>query len=393
MITPKIPARLASVFALLWLALGVTAAGAHPSGTTKAIIRLLDHDSLTIEIDANSLDVASAIATSLNPVRFDSAQVRLFQERAAHYLLSRVVLQADHRSVVHPEVILWKRDGAGPQDDLVRDSLAANDTIMVFTYGGRLPAQANSLTFSAAIFPEFGVQTLCETSVYWKDTLIERRWLTVDKTLRLALSPDSLAARLAAVREKPASAAGENLFVRFLGLGFKHILPLGVDHILFVVALFLFSTRLRPLLLQVTAFTVAHSITLALALLGIFSLPAGLVEPLIALSIAVVGLENVFFRNVKKSRWLLVFAFGLIHGMGFAGVLSELGLPEGGFWPALIGFNLGVEFGQLTVIALAFAATVWFRHKPWYFKRVVVPLSLLISAVGLYWAIERVVGG
>jgi hypothetical protein len=146
------------------------------------------------------------------------------------------------------------------------------------------------------------------------------------------------------------------------------------------------------LLFQVTAFTLAHSLTLALALLGIFSLPPGLVEPLIALSIAVVGIENVFFRNVRASRWLVVFAFGLIHGMGFAGVLSDLGLPEGGFWPALIGFNVGVEIGQLAVIALAFAATVWFRKKSWYFKGIVVPASLLISGVGLYWAIERIAG-
>lgn len=370
---------------------------AHPSGTSRAIIRLLDNDSLTLELDANMLDVMEAVATPAATVPFDAERTRLFQQRAAHYLLSRSALAAGGResgarSVIDPHVVSWKPGGRGPDDDLAGDSVAARDTVLILTYGGVLPEGATALTFSAALFPEFGVQALCETSVYWKDTLIERRWLTLDKTLRLPLARDSLDARLAAAREKPAKAAGESLFARFVGLGFTHILPHGLDHILFVLALFFFSTRLRPLLLQVTAFTIAHSCTLALTLLGIVSLPPHIVEPLIALSIAVVGLENVFFRNVKTSRWLVVFAFGLIHGMGFAGVLGELGLPEGGFWPALIGFNAGVELGQLAVIAIAFGLTVWFRDRSWYFKGIVVPASLAISAVGLYWAVTRMMG-
>lgn len=377
----------------LLLVLTVAAAvSAHPNGTSKVFIRLLENDSLTMEVDANRDDAMNAVNAQLNPDRFDSGPARLYQERLAQYFLSRATLRTDSRSPLDPTVLLWKRGGTGPSDDLAGDSASMWDSVVVMTFGGRVPEGARTLVFSAALFPEFGVQSLCEASVYWKDSLVERRWLTVDQTLRIPLSPDSLAARLAASREKPAAAAGDNLFGRFSILGFTHILPYGVDHILFVVGLFFFSTRMRPLLLQVTAFTVAHSLTLALALLGIFSLPASLVEPLIALSIAVVGIENVFFRNVRASRWLVVFAFGLIHGMGFAGVLSELGLPEGGFWPALIGFNAGVEVGQLAVIALAFGLTVWFRNKPWYFKRIVVPVSLAISAVGLYWAVTRMLG-
>jgi len=383
--------RYAATAFLLALATA-TAVFAHPNGTSKVYIRILDNDSLTMEVDANTDDVINAVNARLNPDIFMPDSVRRYQAAAAQYLFSRATLRADSRSILDPAVILWKRGGEGPSDDLAGDSAAMWDSVVVMTFGGRVPAGARTLVFSAALFPEFGVQSLCEASVYWKDSLVERRWLTVDQTLRVPLSPDSLAARLAAMREKPATAAGDNLFGRFSVLGFTHILPYGVDHILFVVGLFFFSTRMRPLLLQVTAFTVAHSITLALALLGIFSLPAGLVEPLIALSIAVVGIENVFFRNVRASRWLVVFAFGLIHGMGFAGVLSELGLPEGGFWPALIGFNVGVEAGQLAVIALAFGLTVWFRNKAWYFKGIVVPVSLAISAVGLYWAVTRMMG-
>jgi hydrogenase/urease accessory protein HupE len=177
---------------------------------------------------------------------------------------------------------------------------------------------------------------------------------------------------------------------RFLKLGFTHILPEGLDHILFVLGLFFFSTLFRPLLLQVTAFTIAHSITLGLSLLGIFSLPSRLVEPLIALSIAVVALENIFFRKMRPSRLLIVFGFGLVHGLGFAGVLKGLGLPENQFLKVLISFNLGVEGGQLAVIALAAAMTGWMWKKPWYFKRVVVPASALIAAIGLYWFVQRI---
>jgi hydrogenase/urease accessory protein HupE len=384
----------ATTSALLFMLAVAGGLHAHPNGTSKVTVRLLGNDSLTVEVDANTSDMLTAVGSgTMSPEVFVPADVRNYQARAAQYAYSRLALRADNRAFLSPTVLSWKRGGAGPDDDLSRDSTAMWDTSIVLTFGGKYPAGARTLSFGAALFPEFGMQSICQASVLWRDTLVERRWLVLDRTLRVPLSPDSLEARLARNRAIPAAAAGDNLFGRFIGLGFTHILPHGLDHILFVIGLFFFSTRMRPLLFQVTAFTIAHSITLALTLLGVFALPASVVEPLIALSIVVVGIENVFFRKVKASRWLIVFAFGLIHGMGFAGVLGELGLPEGGFWPALIGFNLGVEFGQIAVIALAFGLTVWFRNKPWYFKGIVVPVSLLISAVGLYWAIERVMGG
>lgn len=370
-------------FASLW---------AHPNGTSKVLVRLYGDDSVTVEVDANTADMRNALRTDADPGLFDTTAARIYQERAADYLYARVPALADNRSFLNPRPLLWKRNGTGPADDLAHDSAAFWDTTIVLTFGGRHPAGARTLVLSPAVFPEFGVQTICAASAYWRDSLIERRWLSLDRSMRIPLSPDSLDARLEKTHGSTQSASGGNLFGRFVALGYKHILPYGLDHILFVVGLFFFSTLLRPLLFQVTAFTIAHSITLALALLGVFSLPPAIVEPLIALSIAVVALENVFFRNVRASRWLVVFAFGLVHGMGFAGVLGTFGLPEGGFWPALIGFNLGVEFGQLSVIALAFALTFWFRKKDWYFKGVVVPVSLLISAVGLYWAAQRIWG-
>ncbi|HEY5720074.1 MAG TPA: HupE/UreJ family protein, partial [Gammaproteobacteria bacterium] len=177
--------------------------------------------------------------------------------------------------------------------------------------------------------------------------------------------------------------------VDYLGLGFSHILPHGADHILFVVGLFLLSLRLAPILWQVTAFTVAHTLTLALSVYGIVALPAGVVEPLIALSIAYVGLENLLTSRLHAWRVALVFAFGLLHGMGFAGVLTEIGLPESDFVTALLAFNLGVEGGQLAVIGLALLAVGAFRARPWYRQRVVRPASALILLVGLYWTATR----
>jgi hypothetical protein len=177
---------------------------------------------------------------------------------------------------------------------------------------------------------------------------------------------------------------------QYLALGFSHILPKGVDHILFVLGLFLLSVRPRPVMIQVTAFTIAHSITLALTMYGVVSLPSRVVEPLIALSIAYVAVENLFTSELKPWRLGLVFAFGLLHGMGFAGVLADLGLPRRDFVTALLSFNLGVEAGQLTVIGLAAGCLAWYRQRPWYHQRVVVPASLVIATIGVYWTLTRV---
>jgi hydrogenase/urease accessory protein HupE len=179
----------------------------------------------------------------------------------------------------------------------------------------------------------------------------------------------------------------------YLRLGYTHILPKGTDHILFVLGIFLLSIRLKPILMQVTAFTVAHTITLALTIYGVVSLSPRIVEPLIALSIVYVAVENVVTPKLSPWRVALVFGFGLLHGMGFAGVLSQLGLPRREFLPALLCFNAGVELGQLSVIAAAFLLIgLPFRNKPWYRRWVVIPASLLIAGIGLFWFVERVRG-
>lgn len=184
---------------------------------------------------------------------------------------------------------------------------------------------------------------------------------------------------------------GRWLVVRqYLVLGFKHILPEGTDHILFVLGLFLLSCRLKPLMWQVTAFTAAHSITLGLSLYGVIRLPSEVVEPLIALSIAFVAVENICTTQLKPWRPFVVFGFGLVHGLGFSRVLLSLGLPRGSFLPALIAFNSGVELGQFTVIMTAFLLVGWWRQRQWYRPVIVVPASALIAVTGLIWTVQRI---
>jgi hypothetical protein len=177
---------------------------------------------------------------------------------------------------------------------------------------------------------------------------------------------------------------------RYLALGFTHILPGGLDHVLFVIGLYLLSRRTSALLWQVSAFTLAHSITLGLSMYDVLAVPSRIVEPLIAVSIAYVAIENIVLSELRSWRVALVFGFGLLHGLGFAGVLKELGLPRSEFVTALVTFNAGVEAGQLAVIAGASALVGWHaRHQLWYRRRVVIPASMLIASTALYWTVER----
>lgn len=180
-----------------------------------------------------------------------------------------------------------------------------------------------------------------------------------------------------------------DIILLYIQLGYTHILPKGLDHILFVVALFFASTRLKPLIWQVSAFTVAHTCTLALAAFGLVNLPAEIVEPVIALSIAFVAIENIVFKDMTRWRPALVFGFGLFHGLGFAGVLADLGLPPGEAVPSLLAFNVGVELGQLTIIAGLWLILHRFAGANWY-GRLSQGVSALIALVAIWWAIERV---
>ncbi len=182
---------------------------------------------------------------------------------------------------------------------------------------------------------------------------------------------------------------------RYLVTGIEHIF-LGYDHIAFLVAVVLWARRLVPVIKIVTAFTVAHSITLSLAALNVIVIPSSIVEPAIAASIVYVAMENFFTRDIDR-RWRITFAFGLVHGFGFAGALREMGLPANAVAPALAAFNVGVEIGQVAIVSIVVPALMVLDHliafgrtKPARASALVYALSALITMLGGYWFLSRV---
>jgi hydrogenase/urease accessory protein HupE len=174
-------------------------------------------------------------------------------------------------------------------------------------------------------------------------------------------------------------------------MGIEHILT-GYDHLVFILGLVLARARLRALLSVITAFTVAHSITLALAVLGVWAPSSRIVEPAIALSIAYVGVENFFVKDASK-RWRITFPFGLIHGFGFAGALREIALPRSAVPAALVSFNLGVEAGQLAVLAVLLPLLFLLRGRTWFEPLGVRLVSGAVAVAGGIWFVARVAAG
>ena len=252
--------------------------------------------------------------------------------------------------------------------------------ISVIRLTGKLPANADALLW---YYPaKFGdnavrVRQVDKESEQWHWS--QWQWLRNDEASK-DFSLSEIVSRQSTIE----------VIASYIVIGFEHIVPKGLDHILFILGLFLLSTHWRPLLLQVTMFTVAHTITLGLAMNNIVELPANVVEPLIALSIAYVGFENIITKQLHQSRLVLVFLFGLLHGLGFASVLTDFGMPKDDFVIALISFNVGVELGQLAVISMAFVLLGFcFKSKDKYRKIIVIPGSTFVSLIGVYWFLER----
>ncbi len=182
-----------------------------------------------------------------------------------------------------------------------------------------------------------------------------------------------------------------DVFSYYVKLGFEHIIPLGLDHILFVIGLYLLSPKLKNIIWQATAFTVAHTITLIMSMKNIIVAPPDIVEPIIALSIVFIAIENLITSTLQPWRVALVFAFGLVHGMGFASALNEIGIPRDAFFSSLLSFNVGVELGQISVILLCYAAFGrWFSEKEWYKSKIVVPMSIAIAVTAIFWTVQRI---
>jgi len=178
----------------------------------------------------------------------------------------------------------------------------------------------------------------------------------------------------------------------YLITGYKHILPLGFDHILFIISLVLISNNLKQLICLCTVFTLGHCITLGLAMYGIFGISSSIIEPLIALSIIYVAIENIIVKRLKTSRLILVFAFGLLHGLGFAGALNEIGLPQNSYFASLLAFNVGVELGQITIILISFFIFKKIKESEFLdWQKVMIPISSVILLIGTYWFFERII--
>jgi len=345
-----------------------SAARAHEIGTTRVSVLLHDDRSYAIEIatDATALAEKLEAATGRTPgTNKDSAHQQALFNIVDEVFRRRVKVAFDG-SEVRPAIAYL----VSPPAD------AASAVLATIRLTGDTPPGARAVTWTYGwTFASYALTVRHDRSPDAAAT----EWLEGDQTsASIALSGMTPPANRLLTAW------------RYGTLGFTHIVPYGFDHVLFVLGIFLLTGRVRSVLWQVSAFTVAHSITLGLSMYGLVTVSPSLVEPMIALSIAYVAIENVFLSELKPWRVALVFAFGLLHGMGFAGALRELGLPRRDFLTALLTFNVGVEAGQLAVIGAAFLLVGWpCGTRTWYRRRVVVPASLAIAGMALYWTVQR----
>ena len=352
--------------------LAAAVVSAHEIGTTRVSVLFDPSRTYEIEVVADG----SNLVEKLDSVSGNMAQ----QESDAKILEAKLRAFAD----VYRRRIKIDFDGVAVQPELSFSVVPAQGATSVpaatIRFTGQIPAGAKH--FSWTYGWTYSSYALTLRSTVSGTPVRATEWLEGNQgSAPFAL--DTL----------PAPLSRFEIARRYLSLGFTHIVPLGFDHVLFVLGIFLLSSRPRSVLVQVSAFTIAHSITLGLSLYGLVSVPGKIVEPLIAVSIAYVAIENIFLKELKSWRVALVFAFGLLHGMGFAGALKEVGLPRSEFLTALLTFNLGVEAGQLAVIAGAFLLVGWWQaDRVWYRTRVVIPASAAIACMAVYWTVERTLG-
>jgi hypothetical protein len=344
---------------------------------------------VVVEVNPRCFEKDPTSAPSLLRPDFEKLsadQKEALKIQAAEYVKSRIAFYLEPLGQVTPGFVydFHVQKGTDETED-------QGEEVMVIsgTWETTIPSGISGYRIEALASGNLSVQFLNEVG----GKMVERMQVLFPGEKSFTLDVAGLASTTPADRIPGAVKAGDagwwDSFVTFLRQGFVHVLPMGLDHILFVLGLFLLSRQLWPLIYQVTCFTLAHTLTLGLATLGWVNAPAELVEPVIALSIAVVALENIFHPRYTHWRLLIVFVFGLIHGLGFAGALSELDLPTGSLIVGLLGFNVGVELGQLAVIALAVLATFWIRDSATYRRVIVIPGSIAIAVMGIWWFVER----
>ena len=356
---------------LVWITLASTAQ-AHEVLPSIADMRTVD-GTLQFEVRANLESFIAGIDLTETANTNDSPQAATYDELRA---LDPEVLAEQFRA-------FWPQMAAGMTINADGAALApVLGTVTVEPVGDVEAVRTSTFTFSAALpdgatAAQFG----------WDSSfgVIVLRQMDVPAPYDGYLEAGALSDVFAL--GGGSQATSWETFVDYIPVGFDHIVPKGLDHILFVLALFFLAARARPLILQVSLFTLAHTITLALAALGYVNLPGSIVEPLIAASIVFVAVENIWAQGISRWRPYIIFGFGLLHGLGFASVLGEFGLPEGTFIAALIGFNVGVEVGQLFVIAIMFLC-VWQalridRGANEVGRAFAIYLFLLVSAIAL----------
>ena len=329
---------------------------AHPTASAFVVIRVPGDGRVDVELTANAQSLALTVAglTGAAP------------EHAIRTELLRLVeLESDGR----PVALTW----LGATDTRDRQGL------VTVHLEGRLPARAEVIRWRAPFM----------LSAYPLAVIGGASTVTPHNYDWIAGGAQSREYRLVSLTSD--DSAWQSV-LRLVPTGFTHIVPGGLDHVLFMIGLFLMASTRRALVLQVSAFTVAHSMTLALGVFGAVSISPRIVEPLIAASIAFIALENLFAPSVTRWRLFVVFVFGLLHGLGFAGAMTDLGLSGEHLAASLVGFNIGVELGQLSVIVAAALIVRALRLSIDAERQFVLrPVSAAIALTGLFWAIERTI--
>jgi hydrogenase/urease accessory protein HupE len=351
-------ARSAIALGLLLLAAGATAAVAHVGGSTGYATITVSRNTVRYALTLPTAALPSELAEALRLAQTGSAQNR---DKLLDLLRRHVVLSSN-----------GTRCEPGP-GEVTPSAVDAPSFAMQLDFA--CAGAVQDLVVRDNIFDALGPDhhTLAKVEAD-------------GETRELAFAPESREARVSVGRRDAGREEGS-----FFKLGVEHILT-GYDHLLFLGALLLRGGRLLSLFKIITAFTVAHSITLALAVLGVVTVPERLVESVIAASIVYVALENIFLRDAPSQRWLVSFLFGLVHGFGFASALSPLRLPARHLALALLSFNLGVEAGQALVVAVLLPVLIWMRGARWE-RRTVQTASGAVALMGFIWFMERVAGG
>ena len=356
---------------------------AHVSNTTKAELSIIDNETFSIAIQADLLHILTD-RISKNTDKLDDKQLitliesmsmnellKLLSETTKH-LKDNTFVQLNNQSLPFSQFV-------GPTlnevKKLIRLPAGNQGYPVIYTGNGDLSNVSGKITVQ---LPK----------------LLGDTFLIITKPSHLFIAQGEQSTEIElSDKNVEINVINEKVSTAFIYIyqGFIHIIPKGLDHILFVLALFLLTAKFSTLLWQVSAFTLAHTITLSLGIFGFVNISASIVEPLIALSIAYVAIENIYANKLKKWRIVIIFIFGLLHGLGFASVLLELGLAPSQYVVSLIAFNVGVEIAQITVLLLALVCLYRFQQKSWYRQRIIQPLSMVIAGVGLYWFIERVI--